>query len=685
VQIDLADLTAAGATIATLRLVATPDRSGGVPFMLDTAGSAPAGKTPLPFTMALGGAVKPAADGADLRLDRLTGRLDDQPVRLTRPVTLAKHGEAMRLADLSLALGPGSIAGSASLDPRTTAADLRLSGLPLAFLGRLGGAPPISGTLGATLALSGPVTNPTGHAVVTLPDLRLALASRPDLPPLNIVVSADLANGRVDGKGRVAGPGNTALGFLGSGPLVVRAAPFSVVLPPEAPIRVKAEGEGLLENLADLLPLGEDRASGRFAIDAEVGGTVAHPTPNGRLTLTDGHYDNEAAGTELAKLNLDLAGNGTDFVLRRLSATDGASGTLEATGGVRLGSGSPVLDATATLKSFLVAKRDEAIVTASGTATVSGPLDQPKATASITVERGDLTIPSQLPPSVVTLDVVRIDSRKDRNASAVADAAAAPPPPPAVVATLDVELKIPGQFFVRGRGVDSEWRGNLKVTGTSAAPIVLGQIEEVRGTISLLGKDFTLQRGTIGFDGSGRLDPTLDIEADATTSDVTAQVIIGGTASKPTLKLTSTPELPQEEVLSRVLFGTSVGQISPAQGLQLAAAAQSLASGGPGLLDRLRDFTGLDRLGINSGTTSSATGSTASSSSASSSKGALGGATVSGGKYVANGVFVGVDQGASTSSTKARVEVELGRGLSVESTVGARSSSSLGLNWKKDY
>jgi len=44
-----------------------------------------------------------------------------------------------------------------------------------------------------------------------------------------------------------------------------------------------------------------------------------------------------------------------------------------------------------------------------------------------------------------------------------------PPPPsskPPVIAALDVVLDIPGQAFVRGRGLDSEWKGHFAVSGT---------------------------------------------------------------------------------------------------------------------------------------------------------------------------------------------------------------------------
>ena len=59
--------------------------------------------------------------------------------------------------------------------------------------------------------------------------------------------------------------------------------------------------------------------------------------------------------------------------------------------------------------------------------------------------------------------------------------------------------------------------------------------------------------------------------------------------------------------------------------------------------------------------------------------------TVSGGKYIAPGVFVGVEQGAATQSTRSRVEVEITPHITAQSSMGADGSSQVGLDWRYDY
>jgi translocation and assembly module TamB len=269
-----------------------------------------------------------------------------------------------------------------------------------------------------------------------------------------------------------------------------------------------------------------------------------------------------------------------------------------------------------------------------------------------------------MPASVPQLDYVKIDSSRP------APPPKAAPPAPPVVATLEIHFHDPGQTFVRGRGLTSEWRGDLDITGTSADPRIVGEFDNVNGTFDILGKSFVLEHGTLRF-GGGPL-PQLDILAQVQAADITAEILVQGSPTKPSLTLTSVPSLPQDEVLSRIMFGSGVGQITPAQGLQLAQAAATLAGGGPSMLDRLRNATGLDRLSVGSDPTQAGSGVT--------------GTTISGGKYVAPGVFVGVDQGVSGTSTKAKVEVEITPHITANATAGAGSEgSSVGVQYKLDY
>ncbi|HYM73205.1 MAG TPA: translocation/assembly module TamB domain-containing protein [Stellaceae bacterium] len=363
--------------------------------------------------------------------------------------------------------------------------------------------------------------------------------------------------------------------------------------------------------------------------------------------------------------------------MRELTAGDSAGGNIAARGSLALGgTAGPVVDFSAKLSSFRIAARDEAVVTASGTLTVAGGVTAPKITGQLTVDRADCTIPDSLPPSVTTLKVVEINgpaARRGRRPAPQAETAFAAP--------IDIEITLPGQTFVRGHGLDSEWRGKLRVGGTSAAPAITGSLENIRGTFDILGKTFRVSHGVIAFDGGTAFDPRLDISAEIAAADITAQALVSGVASAPTVTLSSTPVVPQDEILSRVLFGRGLGQISAGEGLQVAQAAATLAGGGPGVLDKLRTGLGLDRLGFGPG----ANGAASSTLNPAAGGAATGRPSISGGKYIANGVYVGATQGTTPNTNKVTVEVDVYPHVTIETDRNQSGGTGIGLNYKYDY
>jgi translocation and assembly module TamB len=329
-------------------------------------------------------------------------------------------------------------------------------------------------------------------------------------------------------------------------------------------------------------------------------------------------------------------------------------------------------------------RNDEAVGHGSGDLRIAGNMTEPRVTGGIRLDDAQLYLPDRLPPSVRKLDVTEINGATGD----VLKEAAPPSSKQPVVATLDVTLDIPGQAFVRGRGLDSEWKGRFHVTGTSGAPQIEGGLQVVHGTMNFLGKTLTLSRGTITLVGGDKIEPMLDFLAESTSANITAQVAVTGPVQQPKITLTSNPPLPQDQILAQLLFGRDVTQLSPLEGAQIAQAAAALASGGPSVIDRVRMKFGLDRLSIGSADQNNTPGAgpstpPAAGAGANASAGA-GNTAVSAGKYVAPGTYVGVKQSASGES-QAQVEVEITRHVEVGATAGASRGNSVGVQWKLDY
>jgi translocation and assembly module TamB len=631
-----------------------------------------------PLTLALAGDGGWQPGQTELRLTRLSGSLGGDRLYLEQPLRFTDHGGELAFSGLALQFGPGRISGSGGVHRETLSLALDAANLPIASGARLLGYPNMRGALSFAATLGGSLRAPQGRFSLNARDVALAALNHAQPKSLGLAVDGSWNGRNVDLRGRVTGFEGDQIAFSGTAPLLLTPAPLGISMPADGRLAFRLQGAGRLDRLADLLPLGEDRISGRFAADVEIGGTLAAPAANGRLKLSDARYENFASGAVLTNLQAELVGDRDRFTLTSLSAADTAGGTLNAKGNVVLGGASgPRADLSANLAKFRIAARDEAVATATGTVSIAGPLTAPKVTAPLTIDRADITLPENLPPNVVTVKVVEVNGQTGKR----------PPPAPAaqapaLPALLDLTIDMPGNIFVRGHGLESEWRGKMRITGTSAQPVITGALQEIRGSVDLLGKTFTLTRGAITFDGSAKLDPVLDIVAEASAADITAQVNIGGFASAPTVSLSSTPAVPQDEILARVLFNRGVGQITAGQGLQLAAAAGTLAGGGPGVLDRLRGGLGLDWFRLGSGPTGAAS-STLNPRATSTS--AAGGTALSAGKYIAPGVSVGVSQGLSPPTSKVTVEIELRPHLTVQGEAGQSGSTGIGLNYNYDY
>ncbi|MFN3287978.1 MAG: translocation/assembly module TamB domain-containing protein, partial [Sphingomonadaceae bacterium] len=218
---------------------------------------------------------------------------------------------------------------------------------------------------------------------------------------------------------------------------------------------------------------------------------------------------------------------------------------------------------------------------------------------------------------------------------------------------------------VTGLGLDSMWRADLRITGTAEAPRILGTATVVRGEYDFAGRSFRLRRGEVRFQGEQPINPVVAIEATAEVQGLTARITISGQALQPDIAFASTPELPQDEVLSRLLFGSSVTDLSATEALQLAAALAQLQGGGGGLnpLGAIRKATGLDRLRLGASEE---------------------GASVMAGKYLSDRIYVEV--GTDTrGNALTQVEIALTRALSILSRVETTGRNRVSVRWSKDY
>ena len=226
---------------------------------------------------------------------------------------------------------------------------------------------------------------------------------------------------------------------------------------------------------------------------------------------------------------------------------------------------------------------------------------------------------------------------------------------------------------MQGRGLNAELGGDLHIGGTSASPAFTGGFHLIRGSFALAGTQLNFTSGRVSFTGAGlagKIDPTLDFTATAMVTDATATLHISGLADSPQFELTSSPPLPQDEILARLLFGESASQLSALQIAQLGAALASLSGvggTGPNPLARVQKALGLDVLSV----------------SGASAAGQDSGTVVEAGRYVSNRVFVAARQ-STTGFTQVEADVDLSKHLKLQTRVGNGTTTTQGITPEND-
>ncbi|HSR87613.1 MAG TPA: translocation/assembly module TamB domain-containing protein, partial [Pontiella sp.] len=347
------------------------------------------------------------------------------------------------------------------------------------------------------------------------------------------------------------------------------------------------------------------------------------------------------------------------FAIRKATAYGENSGKLELSGHIRQG----MVDAQLDLIDAHVVSRPEIEASVSGRLMFSGPLSHPLIAGRLKVDRADI-----LPDNIVLKKTVLLT---DYDARPAVDRAAERRPRKTLPIGLDVRIEMPDQIYVNAALIDSVWGGDLQVKYTEDGLSITGKLTPQRGFVSFIGKKFRFAQGDILFSGVVPIQPVYDdLTAEYTRGDFTARLVLNGGVSKPQFRIESNPALPEDEILSQVMFGRDTSNISTYQAIQLAAAAKQLSGGlsGPGFMYSFRQAVGIDTLEWREADTTD------------------GSSSVAAGKYITSGLYVEVDSEVESEGVTSMVaEYEVNRHISVETSVGPSMRPGIGVNWKNDY
>ncbi len=590
-----------------------------------------------------------------------SGTLDRRPLELVTPAELTYTPEGWRLAPTRFRFAGGS-ASLGGLFGTRTEIDAELQAMPLTVLDiawpRLG----LGGIASGSVRYRSPSAEapPTGEMNVRVRGLTragLVLSSRPMDIGLNARLDGVTAALRAVAvsEGRTIGRAQARISPIGrSGDLVTRLS--------RAPLRAQVRYNGAADTLWRLTGIELIDLSGPAAIGADMSGTLENPRINGSVRTAGARLESAVTGMVIENLESSGRFGGSQLRIERFGGRTQGGGTVSGSGALDFAAARGVgmrFDLRAEAARLL--DRDDIAAAVTGDIAIRSDGDGGTISGDVVMNEGRFTLGSV----TAAAQVPRLNVREVNRPGDVYGPAIRRIEP----WRLALDVNAPNRLTVTGLGMNSEWRAHLRVAGTVTEPAITGSAEMLRGTYDFAGRRFDLIRGTIRFAGEVPVNPQLDIAAEARVRGLSAQIRVTGRGQRPEIAFTSTPALPQDELLSRILFGTSITNLSAPEAVQLAAAVASLNDprGGLDPINAFRRTIGLDRLRVLPADVTQGIGT-----------------QLAAGKYFGRRVYVEVvTDGRGYSATT--VEYQITRWLSLLSSISTIGRESVNVRVSRDY
>lgn len=457
--------------------------------------------------------------------------------------------------------------------------------------------------------------------------------------------------------------GSSALGFSFSGKggfSITQGASLSGTrLDMSAPVTGDFTANGPAETLLGLLTPAIDDMGGQLNMALSLSGSAANPLLKGQAQGRNLKFEVPEIGTQIRQGSFLADFTNDTVTLSSMTLRDRSDGTLKAQGDFKLGEfGKPMGTGTLTVTKFTALDRRDITAILDGSLKFESTKKTSALSGDIIIDKANLRQFVSGAASVVEIEVEEINRPPELDPIIVRS--------PSNPIGLEISIRAPRNILVNSRGLDIELAVDAKVTGTIEEPQFFGTANVLRGGYKIAGKTLAFQSGRIEFNGP--LDKAkVSLKAQTETQNMTASVDIAGTVQAPQFTLSSTPERPQDEILSALLFGRSATELSALESLQLAGALAQFSGVGSGfdLLGGLRESLGVSQLNI--GTAADGT------------------TQISGGRYLAENVYLQLFSGTTLNQTGAIIDWEIRPNIALRSKILADNDQSLSLKWKKDF
>lgn len=555
-------------------------------------------------------------DDLFVHVENLDGIFFDHPLVLEKPTDISWKEHRLTISDTNVSLGDGELTGKIDLNEITF--NVKNGPLDIFSLNPLD--VPIDGTFDVICKLEGN----SGHAAIDIEQTA----------PFEAFASfeGELVKNLLDVKGDLFVKDKPLATLSASIPLTFSLYPLHAEVLYHKPAKGEVSFHGQIEQVLDFFDMGSHRLEGVCFGKFSLKQTLYTPKVEGALTFEDGYYENYVTGTILENISAQMTAENSHLFLNSLKAQGiNGSGAIRAAGNFLLAPADLYpfhLDVD--LASLPFAAIDLVQAKATGKLHIDGNKTSALAKGDLEIIDCALTIPDHIPRPPPELEVTYINKIQP-----IAHQAENNHPYPLF---LDLEVTVP-TLLIHGRGLQSEWLGNFHVGGTMDTIATQGSLTLKEGDFGFSSRNFSLTTGSLLFSGKEGQMPRIDLSGVIEIQSVQITANLQGPLDEPQLLFQSNPPLPLSSIMSLLLFGQEIGDLSGFQALELATSLTDMAGTGPGIMESTRRSLGIDRLRI---VTDSEDGERVS---------------LQVGKYVADNVLVTFTQGVEDSAPNISIEV----------------------------
>lgn len=455
----------------------------------------------------------------------------------------------------------------------------------------------VGGELGGTFVLEGTAAMPIIDGVVNLRQGQFGQFRVPQL-----LGTVDYRQRRLNGDFLLQRGGDSLLTLVMDLPIDLALETVAQRQLP-GPISIRVEADGVDLGFMNLVGPYVRDAAGTLNANFGIAGTWDTPQLTGFLEVADGSARFPALGVRHRDLNGRVELSGDTIRIERLALASG-DGRAAATGYLRLeGLTRPRLNFQIAADRFAAIDVPGFLtMTASGDLALTGPVFGARLTGVGTVPSGVLYFADLLEKNVINLEDSLYASLIDPNA--LAERGLREPFENRFLDSLTIQnlqLTAGNDMWLRSSEANVQLRGELTVNKTGRQYRYDGTMTTPRGTYRLpfvgSGREFEVTGGEVQYFGTPDLNAAVDINARRSVRTVQDNVLnvfvhVGGTLYEPELTLTSDhqPPLPEQEILSYLLFGQPSFGLGSGESDQLSLVAPILSAGAGALSSQLEQL-----------------------------------------------------------------------------------------------